>query len=176
MPLEPPRAATTASVLREDALTAVPPAARARARTPHPCSLCPCQISGIEARLRSELGQDGAEAVEVHVPLADLEDPPPVEALRIPQVQVRRVRGRAFATGGLESRSRKWLAASRVCETSTHMRMPCAAQKRRRLLWEHEDVLVALPAEMPRERRHGLRDELDAVAIGAPRGSARKIS
>jgi hypothetical protein len=30
---------------------------------------------------------------------------------------------------------------------------------------EDEDVLVALPAEMPWERRHGLRDQFDAVEI-----------
>src|SRR5207244_5086551 len=30
---------------------------------------------------------------------------------------------------------------------------------------EDEDVLMALPAEVPRERRHGLRDQFDAVEI-----------
>ena len=30
---------------------------------------------------------------------------------------------------------------------------------------ENEDVLVTLPAEMPRERRHGLRNQFDAVEI-----------
>ena len=37
--------------------------------------------------------------------------------------------------------------------------------ERGRFFREDEDVLVALPAEMPRERRHGLRDQLDAVEI-----------
>src|SRR5258707_13064861 len=37
--------------------------------------------------------------------------------------------------------------------------------ERSRLVWENEDVLVTLPAEMPRERRHGLRNQFDAVEI-----------
>ncbi len=37
--------------------------------------------------------------------------------------------------------------------------------ERGRLLREDEDVLVALAAEMPGERRHGLRDQFDAVEI-----------
>src|SRR6187399_2278558 len=34
-----------------------------------------------------------------------------------------------------------------------------------RFFRENEDVLVALPAEMPWERRHGLRDQFDAVEV-----------
>ena len=54
------------------------------------------------------------------------------------------------------------------------MRRSCLAQNAADFFREDEDVLVALAAEMPRERRHGLRDQLDAVEIELARGCRRR--
>src|SRR5262249_13200953 len=117
---------------------------------------------GNEGSIGAMLAQDGADLVEVDLAVADLQAFA-VEPLGIAEVKLRRVRAEQRQTLA-ESEAEMIGSALGVRDVDAHAQVMPGTEGRR-LVRKNEDVLMPLTAEVPREGRHGLRRQLDAVHV-----------
>ena len=117
------------------------------------------------------LAQHARRSGEIDLALADLQALA-VEALGVADVEVRGMRTE-LREAFIEIEAEMIGGELRVRDVDAHPQVVLGAE-RGEFVREHEDVLVPLTAEMPGERRHVLRDQLDAVQIELARDWRRR--
>lgn len=108
------------------------------------------------------LAQHPADLAEIDLSFADLQ-PFAIQSLGVTEMQVGGVRAEPRETFR-EVEAEMIGSELRVRDVHAHAQTMGGAEGRG-LLWEDEDVLVTLAAEMPGERRHGLRRQLHALHV-----------
>ena len=124
--------------------------------------LWPCQISGMNEAPGAWRRSSCADGVEVDLAVADLQAFA-IEPLGVTKMQMSRMRSE-LREPVFEVESEMVGGEPGVGDVDAHPQ-PMRSAERSRLLRKDEDVLMALTAEKPWKRSHGLRNQLDAVHV-----------